>query len=82
MDMIDVMDLLPAIGILFPFFLCQVPVGFRYDGFVFPIIHRELLLFNHMHLIPGADLLFCPSSAVCDLAHIDRIINYLFYEVI
>ena len=82
MDMIDVMDLLPAVGILFPLFLCQVPVGFRYNSFVFPIIYRELRLFNHMHLIPGADLLFCPSSAVCDLTHIDRVINYLFYEVI
>ena len=82
MDMIDVMDLLPAIGILFPFFLCQVPVGFRYDRFVYPIIHRELRLFNDMHLIPGAQLIFRASEAVCDLAHIDGVINYLFYEVI
>ena len=82
MDMIDVMNFLPAVGILFPFFLCQVPVVFRYDGFVFPIIHREFGLFNHMHLIPSADLFLCPPPAVCDLAHIDRVINYLLYEVI
>ena len=68
--MIAVMDLLPTAGILFPLFLYRVPVFFRYDGFVFSIIHRELRLFNDVHLIPGADLLFCPSAAVCDLHNI------------
>ena len=45
-----------------------------------PLIHGEFRLLNHVHLIPCADLLLCPASAIGDFPHIYRIINDTFYK--
>ena len=45
-----------------------------------PLVHRELRLLNYVHLIPCADLLLCPASAIGDFSHIYRIINDTFHK--
>ena len=45
-----------------------------------PFVHGELRLLNYVHLIPGADLLLCPASAIGDFSHIYRIINDTFHK--
>ena len=44
------------------------------------LVHGELRLLNHVHLISGADLLLCPASAIGDFPHIYRIINDTFHK--
>ena len=44
------------------------------------LVHGKLRLFNHVHLIPGTDLLLCPASAIGNFPHIYRIVNDTFHK--
>ena len=44
------------------------------------LVHGKLRLFNHVHLIPGTDLLLCPASTIGDFPYIYRIVNDTFHK--
>ena len=44
-------------------------------------INRELRLLNHVHLVSCTLFLFCSSSAVSNLSHINRIVQYIFHKI-
>ena len=79
--MVWIVDLFPLKGIDLALFLCQIPIFFGNDGFVLPLINRELLLLNYVHLISCTLLLFRSASAIGNLTHVDRIVQYVLHEV-
>src|SRR5699024_953586 len=81
MCMIWIIDLFPLKGIDLALFLCQIPIFFRNDCFMFSLIDRELRLLNHVHLVSCTLLLFRPASAIGYLTHVNRIVQYILHEV-
>ena len=76
-----IVNLFPLKGIDLALFLCQIPILFRNDSFVLSFINRELRLLNHVHLVSCTLFLFCSSSAVSNLSHINRIVQYIFHKI-
>ena len=79
--MIRIVDLLPPVGICPPFLLCKVPIFLGDDRFVLSLVNRKFRLFHHVHLVPCSQLLFRPSSAICDLSGINRIIQHILHKI-
>ena len=46
--MIWIVDLFPLKGIDLALLLCQIPISFGNNGFVLPIVNRELRLFDYV----------------------------------
>ena len=81
MGMVWIVDLFPLKGIDLALFLCQIPIFFRNDGLMLSVINGKLRLFDHMHLIACALLLFCPASAVGNLPHVDGIVQHILHKI-
>ena len=79
--MVWIVDLFPLERIDLALFLCQMPIFFGNDSFVLSFINRELRLLNHVHLVSCTLFLFCSSSAVSNLSHINRIVQYIFHKI-
>ena len=79
--MVWIVNLFPLKRIDLALFLCQIPILFGNDSFVLSFINRELLLLNHVHLVSCTLFLFCSSSAVSNLSHINRIVQYIFHKI-
>ena len=80
MRMGRIVDLLTPISIDFAFLLGEIPIFFRNDSLMLSLVHGKLRLFNHVHLIPGTNLLLCPASAIGNFPHIYRIVNDTFHK--
>ena len=76
-----IVDLFPLKGIDLALFLCQIPILFRNDSFVLSFINRKLRLLNHVNLVSCTLFLFSSSSAVSNLSHINRIVQYIFHKI-
>ena len=76
-----IVDLFPLKEIDLALLLCQIPIFFGNNGFVLPIVNRELRLLNHVHLISCTLLLFGSPSAISDFTHINGIVQYVLHEV-
>ena len=62
------------------FLLCQVPIFFRNDCLMLTFVDWKLILFDHVHLISCSKLLFCSASTVCNLSHINGIVQYILHK--
>ena len=76
-----IVDLFPLKGIDLALLLCQIPIFFGNNGFVLPIVNRELRLLDHVHLISCTLFLFGSPSAVSNFTHINGIVQYVLHKV-